>query len=418
MIKIKKIVFFTTRYPFYTVGEDFFESELSGAAQGYDEVYVVCCDSNLENPEIKKKLPPNVTAVFAKAGNRRLNLIKACFMLPFTKLFWREIKQIRLEELPFISSFKTLVYAGATYLAIRRNFPFIKKSINLSNDDELTFMGYWLHYVSLAALRFRNYIKRPDARVFSRAHGSADVLNLTRPLRFYPFRQYLLDNLDGVLAISDKGRDFLKSLSSKPENISRVYIGSCGVDKYIERRREPFTIVSCSFLVALKRVEIIAKAVSILAKDYPDIRWIHFGDGPEMSTVLDACADIMDNAELRGFTPHDKVLEFFATGTASVFVSASASEGLPVSVMEALGYSLPIIATDVNATCEAVVNGVSGSLVTAKLTPEILAQHIREYIEMDKKEFDTLSKSAFNFWQKNFDCQKNSEILKQELNSF
>lgn len=415
MIKIKKIVFFTTRYPFYTVGEDFFESELMGTAQGYDKVYVVCCDSSIKNPEIKKKLPPNATAVCAKIGNRKLNLVKASLALPFTRMFWREVKQIRLERLPLISSLKTLVYAGASYFAIRRNFPLIKKCIELSDNDELTFMGYWLHYVSLAALEFRNYIKRPDARVVSRAHGSADVLNLTRPLRFYPFRQYLLDNLDAVFAISDKARDFLKSLSKRPEKIFRIYIGSHGADRHTERSREPFTIVSCSNVVGLKRVEIIAKAVSLLSQSHPNVHWIHFGDGPEMACVLQACADLMDRVELCGYTPHDKVLEYLASGKASVFVSASAAEGLPVSVMEALGYSLPVIATDVNATCEAVVNCVSGSLVTADITPEILAWHIKQYVEMDEQSFKSASKSAFEFWQEKFNCLKNSELLLKEL---
>lgn len=418
MIDIKKIVFFTTRYPFYTVGEDFFESELNGVAQGYDKVYVVCCDSNLKNPEIKKKLPKNVTAVFAKAGNRQLNLIKACLMLPFTKLFWHELRQIRTEKLPLISSLKTLIYALATYFAIRRNFPLIKKSINPASDDEFTFMGYWLHYVSLAALKFRDYIRRPDAKVVSRAHGSADVFNLTRPLRFYPFRQYLLDNLDAVFAISDKGCDYLKSLSKRPEAIRRTYIGSYGGNRVINRSREPFTIVSCSFLVPLKRVEIIAKAVSLLSQSYPDIRWIHFGDGPEMSSLLKACTDIVDKVELRGFTPHDEVLEFLASGKGSVFVSASAAEGLPVSVMEAIGYSLPVIATDVNATCEAVVNCVSGSLISADVTPEMLAEYVKNYIEMDEQSYKKLCESAFEFWQKNFDCHRNCKLLLKELKRF
>jgi glycosyltransferase involved in cell wall biosynthesis len=60
-----------------------------------------------------------------------------------------------------------------------------------------------------------------------------------------------------------------------------------------------------------------------------------------------------------------------------VFVLASEIEGLPLVVLEAMSQGVPVVATDVGGMPEAVVDGVTGSLVPAGDTAALTAAIVR-----------------------------------------
>lgn len=412
---MNKIIFFTSRFPFRTVGENFFESELNGIAQEFDEVYVVSCDTHESDPQIVKNLPQNVKAISAKTEQYSKGIAKGVFALAFNSFFWKELACIIKERHPFVQSVKSLVFAGSALLSIRRRFSYIAKQIDLSSSDDVIFAGYWLTYISRAILDFKKYLGIKKAKVVCRAHGSADVMNVTQPKRFYPFQNYLLDKLDAVFSVSNGGREYLRSKSKYPEKIQRVYIGSSGASDYVCRSRKPFTVMTCSNIILLKRVGLVGDAIRILKKSIPDIKWIHFGDGPLRNKLETDFADIADSVDFRGYTPHDEVLKYLNGGEASVFVSASATEGLPVSIIEAAAYSLPVVATDVGSTGEITISGVSGTLVPSQINATDLAREIFKYYTMSEDEYEKISRSAFELFERDFDCNKNAQLFTKAL---
>ncbi|MDP2528661.1 MAG: glycosyltransferase [Candidatus Palauibacterales bacterium] len=66
---------------------------------------------------------------------------------------------------------------------------------------------------------------------------------------------------------------------------------------------------------------------------------------------------------LPGACPHGEIPRWL--NAADVFVLASHNEGLPNVVLEAMACGLPVVATDVGGTGEAVIDGRTGLLVTA-----------------------------------------------------
>lgn len=54
-----------------------------------------------------------------------------------------------------------------------------------------------------------------------------------------------------------------------------------------------------------------------------------------------------------------------------IYVSASKTEGLPLSILEAMACGLPIVATDVGGTKDIVIDGVNGFLVSADSQEEL-----------------------------------------------
>ncbi|MDD0858820.1 glycosyltransferase [Arthrobacter alpinus] len=65
--------------------------------------------------------------------------------------------------------------------------------------------------------------------------------------------------------------------------------------------------------------------------------------------------------ELKGAVANDEVLNFYRNHEISVFINVSTSEGVPVSIMEAISFDIPVVATSVGGTPEI----VGGSCIVA-----------------------------------------------------
>ena len=109
-------------------------------------------------------------------------------------------------------------------------------------------------------------------------------------------------------------------------------------DKSDEPTVSPLQIVSCSRIVDVKRVPLLAKAISLLDGIGLRVEWIHYGDGPQLEEAKCACKALKySTAYFAGSLPNNEILEEYATKHFDLFVNVSTSEGLPLSIMEACG---------------------------------------------------------------------------------
>ena len=101
------------------------------------------------------------------------------------------------------------------------------------------------------------------------------------------------------------------------------------------------------------------------------------GDGPERA-ALEALAGELGVAERVHFAGwSDRAREWL--GRWDAFVLPSRFEGLPLAVLDAMLAELPVVATDVGSTGEAVSDGVTGRLVAAE-DHDALAAALRDVI--------------------------------------
>ena len=93
-----------------------------------------------------------------------------------------------------------------------------------------------------------------------------------------------------------------------------------------------------------------------------------------------------------------------------IFVNGSASEGLPVSIMEAISFNIPVIATNVGGTNE-IVTSESGVLLDPHFSAQELAdQIVRVYEHKDRFHPRRL-------WEEKFNAGKNyPRFISQILN--
>jgi glycosyltransferase involved in cell wall biosynthesis len=113
-----------------------------------------------------------------------------------------------------------------------------------------------------------------------------------------------------------------------------------------------------------KDVETLLRAAAIAVERRPSFRLRIAGAGP-CAGGLSALADTLG---LRGhveFLGEVRDVPALLRG-ASLFVLSSVTEGLPLTVLEAMACGLPVVSTRVGGTPEAVVQGVSGLLVNPR----------------------------------------------------
>lgn len=203
------------------------------------------------------------------------------------------------------------------------------------------------------------------------------------PHRFWSYR-YAIRHADKVISVSKSTARWL--VEKRKVSPNKVIIIPYGVNlnKYnphvknvrredIGLRSEDIVIGQVSRLDEQKgHTYLIQAAPEIIARQ-PHVKFVLIGDGPlraELEQQIKA-RGVQDHFVLLGFR-HDvpELLPLF-----DIFVLPSLYEGLPNVVLEAMACGLPVVATPVDGTKEAVINGETGFLVPER-DPHQLAQKL------------------------------------------
>jgi len=215
-----------------------------------------------------------------------------------------------------------------------------------------------------------------------------------------------LQEVSKVFVISHNGEAYLKS--KYPKHAHKIHLSYLGVLDHginpLQTVADKFTLVSCSNLLPVKRVALIAEALKHVKLP---IKWIHFGDGPLMETIKASCKLLPSNVEvdLKGRISNADLMGFYKQTHVSLFINISKSEGLPVSIMEAVSFGIPILATNVGGTSE-IVTDKTGILIDEDVTPLLIAKEISAF----KNSYFSTSDFRQNikaFWKQHYDASVN-----------
>jgi glycosyltransferase involved in cell wall biosynthesis len=127
-----------------------------------------------------------------------------------------------------------------------------------------------------------------------------------------------------------------------------------------------------------KNTVALVEAVAELAPDFPDLRLLLVGHGPERQRVIDRARELAVEEHVLLLGQRKDVWDILAA--LDVAVLASIFEGSPLSVMEYMEAGLPVVATSVGGVPDLVDDGVSGLLVEPR-DPVALAAAIRSLLQ-------------------------------------
>jgi glycosyltransferase involved in cell wall biosynthesis len=162
-----------------------------------------------------------------------------------------------------------------------------------------------------------------------------------------------------------------------------VVPGGIDANRFQPARESPsFDLILTGRLVAVKRIDILLRAVKSVAKRIPEVKAVVVGDGVLRAALHSLALELGIDRNVT-FVGHREDVENWLQRS-KLFVLTSDSEGLSLSLMEAMMCGLPAVVSDVRDLADLVENGVSGYLVPRR-SPELFADRLVELLSDDRK---------------------------------
>lgn len=409
---MKKIILLTNRYPFGDK-ETFIDPELR-YAKDIAQIDIVPTNGDIKNLQLRSlpngvrvnKLFPNNQTLVEKLWYTVIAIIQ--------KSTWKEIICLRKKKKLSVKNLYQMLGFISRGNRIYKNLEKYYKNDLIYDKANIVFYSFWMLETAYAAAKLK---EKYGVTAATRAHR-VDLYEQDENVgvKMLPMRSFILEGLNNVYSISEDGKRYMAYNFGYDEKIKVSYLGTNdkGI-RNIEISKGKFIIASCARIVPVKRIELLIQALEEI-KDVP-IRWIHFGDGPERKNIESEIKRLSNNIDaiLMGDVEHDEVLNYYKNNDIHLFVNTSSSEGVPVSIMEAISFGIPVIATDVGGTNEVVKHDVNGICVSKDITPKELSKLITDFISMSNEEYMNLRKRTRSFWKERFDANANYTTFYKEL---
>ena len=219
--------------------------------------------------------------------------------------------------------------------------------------------------------------------VFSTKHNMAYVRGQTawrvRNLVYWP----AMRASDRVVTVTELLRQqAIERLHLRPDRVTTIYNGINADHFYQPEAREAlraelgigpeaFVMTYTGRLIGGKGIEDLLRATAHLAPQHPEARALVVGEGPLDAPLKQLAAElnITDQIVFSGFRRDIPAV----LAASDVFVLPSFSEGLPLSLLEAMAACKPVVASRVGGIPEVVVDGETGLLIDPGDVPGLAA---------------------------------------------
>lgn len=279
---------------------------------------------------------------------------------------------------------------------------------NTSKSLRLMYAKGLLKYGRMLKLTKRdcNYIHAPEAYgvvkffcaraqcvIFS--HGS--YFNMERGFRFFQknllvkkgfviYLKWILKNANLIFLLD---KDSLRDYGNYNSNLVKVNNSIVCPDipegRHILKTENVKELLFVGRLSKDKRVEPIIRAVLEAEKSYGKLHLTIVGNGEEYNHLVQYEGE---HIHFEGAVAPKKVKEYMEA--ADILVMNSAFEGIPMTILEAIGYGLPVISTNVGGIGEALHFGSDSEETDGT------AESILEAVKRINRHYDMYSRNAYS----------------------
>lgn len=385
---------FTATFPFGTA-ETFLEDEILCLAKSFEKIAIIPLygDSAKMRP-VPKNCTVNKPLIRSKSHKYLYGLLPSKTLRYFIPDFFSHWVYTDKKRL------KTWLIAYLNTNCILRSSAIQSLGTHLKPNDICYF--YWGKGSNVLAAFWKG-----KARFVSRFHGEWDLWEESSG-NYAPIRNRIASALDLAVFISRKGEMYFHERYPQCQTLlSRL--GAFGNGTAAKSDDGIVRVLTCSSVYPLKRVPFILEALRNTMN--LKIEWTHIGDGADFEKLQEMAKDAENERfkiNLLGRLPHSAVIRYYQTNKVDLFINLSLNEGIPVSIMEAISFGVPVVATDVGGTSE-IVTKESGILVSADPTIEEVADAVSFVLNHEYN-------SAI-FWDKYYNAAVNYSSFAEVLHS-
>jgi glycosyltransferase involved in cell wall biosynthesis len=258
------------------------------------------------------------------------------------------------------------------------------------------------------------------------AWGS-DILIAGKNFLTKPLIKLALRKADLITCDAEHMKEAMIKLGAIPEKIKIIYFG-VDTEKFSpgpkdEELIKKLSIENCRVVISLRNlepiydVETLIRAIPLVLKEIPSVKFIIAGKGSEEEKLKNLAKELRISESVRfvGFIPNDELPKYLRT--VDVYVSTSLSDaGISASTAEAMACGLPVIITKTGENEKWVKDGEGGYLIPIK-NPEILAKKIIYLIKNEKlrKEFGKVNRTTIEEKNNYYKEMKKMEKLYEEI---
>jgi len=139
-----------------------------------------------------------------------------------------------------------------------------------------------------------------------------------------------------------------------------------------------YDLIYCGRMDKNKQIDILIEAIAITYQKIPNLQVALVGDGPERTNLESLCKslELEKVVSFLGNQPFQQIP--FLLNQSKIFTMASAFEGLPVAMIEAISCCLPVIVPDVGDISDVAVDGFNARLVKGNAASD----YAKVYLEL------------------------------------
>lgn len=250
--------------------------------------------------------------------------------------------------------------------------------------------NYWLHGGVIISNIVNALLHKTNDNVVSRAHAY-DVYHKDwysiypqSAYLFLGFETWKIYHTKKIAVISQHGFNHFKRLF--PNKMSKFSVSRLGVleheVKTMRKDEDTLVWITCSNIDDNKRIYLLPQLISLMKRR---IRWHHFGkenskmDKERLENEIKKF-NVTENCKLEGLKPNSEIIQFYQTNTIDLVLNLSQIEGIPVSLMEAASFGVPMVATNTVGNPE-IVNNDNGFLIEVDFNIKDLAKQLNGFFE-------------------------------------
>ena len=170
-----------------------------------------------------------------------------------------------------------------------------------------------------------------------------------------------------VIAVSnDIKYYFINELKFSTYKVDRIYNGIEMPEKNQSHNKKEnfFTIGSAGRLFPVKDYLFMVDIANELCAERDDIKFVLAGEGPIRAAIEDRIKEHQIEDKFRLLGHLDNMQSFY--NSIDIYLNTSHHEGIPVTVIEAMAYCIPVVAPDVGGLPEVVEHQKTGWLVKSR----------------------------------------------------